>query len=595
MNDGAILLLDLLANDAGSDKLAQVSANEPGLARAAEMALRVHARLSLHRRRETGLNALFDTASDLARRQRDPDAVLRSIVRRARMLLAVDVSYLTLNDEAAGCTVMRVTDGSVSQRFQQVVLNMGEGLGGLVAQTAHAHATSDYFRDARFRHTDAIDRAVNEEGLIAILAVPLAIGEKVIGVLFASDRAAREFTPDDIALLSALADHAAIALDNSSLLSEISAHNIALRRAEETHDRLMDLVLRGGDVTEIATALADVLDGDVCLFDVDGSPIAQPGGRVPAPSADQVAASRTAGRSVPASGSWVVAVQAGPEPLGSIVLASRADLTDADRRLFERAAVVTALLLMVRRSIATAEDEVRGELLTDLLTSPGRNTAVLLTRAERSGLDLTKPHVVLVAHAPGVPRWRLTKAAAQFAVLAGVHSEEVVLVASEDGEPGRMAEVIAKGLRSAVDSPVTVGAAGPASGPAGIAAARSEAGRSLSALLALGRAGRGASMAELGFVGSLLADSPDLPGFVRRTIGPVVDYDARRGTELVRSLRAYFGAGGNVTRARNELGIHINTVVQRMDRVAKLLGADWQSPDRALEIQLALRLHDLRS
>ena len=38
----------------------------------------------------------------------------------------------------------------------------------------------------------------------------------------------------------------------------------------------------------------------------------------------------------------------------------------------------------------------------------------------------------------------------------------------------------------------------------------------------------------------------------------------------------------------------MNTVTQRLERVANLLGADWQKPERALEVQLALRLHRLR-
>ncbi|WP_349307784.1 helix-turn-helix domain-containing protein [Streptomyces sp. HNM0645] len=34
----------------------------------------------------------------------------------------------------------------------------------------------------------------------------------------------------------------------------------------------------------------------------------------------------------------------------------------------------------------------------------------------------------------------------------------------------------------------------------------------------------------------------------------------------------------------------MNTVAQRLERVGRLLGEDWQSPARALEIQMALRL-----
>ena len=41
--------------------------------------------------------------------------------------------------------------------------------------------------------------------------------------------------------------------------------------------------------------------------------------------------------------------------------------------------------------------------------------------------------------------------------------------------------------------------------------------------------------------------------------------------------------------------MHVNTVTQRLERVGQLLGPDWQKPERALEVQLALRLHRLRT
>ncbi len=36
--------------------------------------------------------------------------------------------------------------------------------------------------------------------------------------------------------------------------------------------------------------------------------------------------------------------------------------------------------------------------------------------------------------------------------------------------------------------------------------------------------------------------------------------------------------------------MHINTVVQRLDRIQAILGPGWNSPENALELQLALRL-----
>jgi hypothetical protein len=35
-------------------------------------------------------------------------------------------------------------------------------------------------------------------------------------------------------------------------------------------------------------------------------------------------------------------------------------------------------------------------------------------------------------------------------------------------------------------------------------------------------------------------------------------------------------------------------VTQRLERVARLIGEDWQQPARQLELQVALRLHRLR-
>ncbi|WP_328647277.1 helix-turn-helix domain-containing protein [Amycolatopsis sp. NBC_00348] len=616
-SDALRRLLDLLASGASTEQLAHVvvaaraegalgAADLTALANAGELALRIRETLAEHRRREAQLVALFDTASELAGLS-EPDTVLRSIVRRARALLGVDVSYLSLNNEAEGKTYIRVSDGSVSAEFQQIVLGMGEGLGGLVAQTARPYSTADYFTDERFRHTRHIDSGVKDEGLTAILGVPLAIGSKVLGVLFASDRSAREFSADEVALLSSLADHAAIALDSANLLDQtrravaelneanatIRAHNEAMERAEDAHDRLTDLVLRGGDLPDVAAAVAGVLRGALTVFDTEGAVLAHsadPARHDPA----ALAASRAAGRAVPTvsdADSWVCSVQAGPELLGSLVLTGRADLADPDRRLFERAGVVTALLLMLRRSVVRAEDEVRGELLTDLLTAPGRNPRALLARGRRLGIDLAAPHAVLVVHADDVSRRRLASAAVRHATLVGVHAEEVVLLGT--GDPGELARRVAADLGAVTGRPVTVGAAGPGAGPEALAAAHAEAARCVRALLALGRAGEGADMAGLGFLGQLLGDQADLGAFVRATLGPVLGYDERRGTELVATLRAYFASGSQLARTKDVLHVHVNTVVQRLERIASLLGEDWQAPDRALEIQLALRLHRL--
>ena len=140
-----------------------------------------------------------------------------------------------------------------------------------------------------------------------------------------------------------------------------------------------------------------------------------------------------------------------------------------------------------------------------------------------------------------------------------------------------------------------MGAGGPLAPARGLATAYAEACRTADALVALGLAGHGASARDLGFVGLVLGDGADVEGYLTRVLGPLLDYDSRRGSDLVGTLAAYFAAGASPRRAATALHVHVNTVGQRLDRVTSLLGDDWQTPDRALEIQLALRLHRLRS
>lgn len=617
----AIAFLDLLAREAAvvefdGPVLAARAAGAPPrvldeLDRARTVALRVRALLERRRRREAELSALAETVADLATLH-DLDAVLEAIVRRARKLLAADITYMTLQDDERGDTYMRVTDGSVSAQFQHLRLPMGAGLGGLVAQTATPYVTADYLEDMRFRHTSEIDTAVVEEGIVAILGVPMRLGNAIVGVLFAANRSARPFSREEVMLLSSLGSHAAVAIDNARLLGETRAalaelstanrlireHSDSVERAAEAHDRMAELVLRGGDVADLAAAVAELLGGGVAVLDAEGRSLATVGEPGPVPElAEAAAAAHALGRTVRRGDLWATAVNAGGEAVCTLVLRPPAEPGETDLRILERAAVVTAYLLLSRRSMAEAESRVRGELLDDLVSRPLDDPEMIRERARRIGVDLDQPYAVLVLRGPAELRQRITAwAAGQAAHRAGLaaYRDGAGVLLLPGADPAAVAPRLAREIGAALGVPVTVGAAGPVRGPEEVAPAYREADRCASALLGLGRAGDGAGAAELGFVGLLVGSGRrDLDGYVRGVLGPVLDYDARRGTVLRKTLEAYFGCGGSPARAAELLHVHVNTVVQRLERLGSLLGPDWQRPERALDLQLALRLYRL--
>jgi sugar diacid utilization regulator len=584
------------------------------------LALQIRATLAERRRRESELAALNETAADLTA-IRDLDLVLQAIVRRARSLLGTDTSYLTLIDEERGDTVMQVTEGITSAAFKRLRLELGRGLGGLVAQTRHPYASPSYARDDRFDHTGTIDAAVTEEGLIAILGVPILLGGEVIGVLFAADRLERSFSPQEVALLSAFAAHAAVAIENARLFQEseealeelnaanalVSEHSQAVERAAAAHERLTGIVLAGGGVPEVAAAVADLFTGSLAVVDPDGRVVGLGGAAREDWLTDgihsQVDEARTSSRTVRAvddagRACWIAPVLASTQHLGALVLWPAHELTGADLRTLERAAQVTALQLLNQRSIAEAELAVRGELLVDLVRGGGDGEATH-QRALLLGTDLGQAHCVAVGMATNTSLHRTWSAASALAReaggLAGIHQSEVVLMLPGE-DPRTIAELAQHRLSSVLDDEVTVGGAGPTSGPIDVPAAYEEATRCRRVLQALGRDGSAATSADLGayslLLGGLQAD--ELGHFIHRTIGPLIAYDTERRTELGATLEAFFAHAGSLARTSEALHIHVNTLYQRLDRVAQLLGPDWQEPDRALHVHLALRLDRLR-
>ncbi|MEV1143019.1 GAF domain-containing protein [Micromonospora sp. NPDC049799] len=602
-HDVAVRALRLLAGtDAtAADAFASLAApgdDDPRAGESVELARVVSERLADLGRRERELTALYETAGDLSSR-RDLEEVLQAIVARARALLGTEAAYLMLIDSRRGDTYVRVTDGIRTDAFKTARLAMGAGLGGLVAQTRRPYATPDYPRDRRFKHT--VDPIVNAEGLIAVLGVPLLLRESVIGVLFAANRRERPFGDSEVALLISLAAHAAIAIETASLFADVRAHSDLVERAASVHERLTAVAARGGQLPEVAAVVAEALAARVVVADpalrilatapgVGDEAVVLTGGLATA-----CQAAITAQETVATPDGCATPVTAGTQPL-AVLAAGRGGLDDDDRRTLERAALVVAILMLTQRQLAEAEQRVRGDLLADLLADTQPEPDGLRRRAGLLGADLDEPHAVVVAQPvrdedPRMAVSALTGWAGERGGLGGGHGRAVVLLIPS-ADPDVAARQAADRARRA-GCPVTVGAGGPAAGPAATRAAYREARRCVDVVLALGRAGTVATPDDLGAFGLLLgsAGQDRVERFVRRTLGPVLDYDAQRGSDLLATVEAYFDADGAHARAAAALFIHPNTLYQRIERINGLLGAGWRTGDQALQIQLAIKLH----
>ena len=593
------------AFDAAVDDLVRAGADEADVRRQYDVALRLRDLVARQRAREAELSALYETAHDLTA-LRDLDAVLTAIVRRARQLLKADMTYLSLNDEEEGASYMKVTDGALTPEFERLRLPLGTGLLGLVAQTGAPYFTADYQSDARFDHRGYIDQAVDGERIRAILGVPLMLEGRVIGTLLATHRTVRPFPPEEVSLLTSFAAHASVALENARLFVDldaaarrVSAQAEAVDRAARAHDRLTDLVLHGSSLGEVVDVLAEVLGAPVSVLDADGTHLAGP-----EVDAEVPAARVRPGRAIAVEGGYAAAAVAGQEHLATLRLARATELDSAERRTLERGAMVVALVLLLERSVDATEERLGGALLTDLLSGGDRDPARLRRRARRHRLRLSAGSVVAVADVDGLEPHAATRAASRLARtlggLAGTHDGRLVLLATGEHDPLAVGADLVAAVASA-GGRATVGVAtGPEDALDGrLPDAHREAVQCVRALVALGRRGEVADPVGLGVARLLVAaEGTDggeaLEAFVERTLGVLVDYDAQRGTRLLETVEAWFACGGSPGAAGGLLHVHPNTVAQRLERVDRLLGADWRRPERSLDLQLALRVMALR-
>jgi PucR-like helix-turn-helix protein/diguanylate cyclase with GGDEF domain/purine catabolism regulatory family protein len=87
--------------------------------------------------------------------------------------------------------------------------------------------------------------------------------------------------------------------------------------------------------------------------------------------------------------------------------------------------------------------------------------------------------------------------------------------------------------------------------------------------------------------------SDDFAGFAETLLRPLTAADHHG--ELARTLETYLDERSSATATATSLGLHRNTVMNRIERVTQLLGIEFDRPEQRLAVQLALRVRRLRT
>jgi len=147
------------------------------------------------------------------------DELLGTIMASTTELLRAETSSLLLLDEEAGELIVEVATGEPGAAVARKRVPAGQGIAGWVVEHAEPAVVDDPAADPRFY--GEIDEQTGFRTR-SILAVPMKTKERTIGVIEAINKREGSFGEADLKLATALANHAAIAVDNARLYARLA-------------------------------------------------------------------------------------------------------------------------------------------------------------------------------------------------------------------------------------------------------------------------------------------------------------------------------------------------------------------------------------
>jgi DNA-binding PucR family transcriptional regulator len=104
-----------------------------------------------------------------------------------------------------------------------------------------------------------------------------------------------------------------------------------------------------------------------------------------------------------------------------------------------------------------------------------------------------------------------------------------------------------------------------------------------------GQRDRVVALADLGVYRLLLQVKrpEELIDFMHGVLRPLYEYDGRRDTTLVETLRAFLACGFSAAATAEALIVHPNTISYRLRRIEELLGINCHDPEALLQFQFA--------
>ena len=509
--------------------------------------------------------------------------VLGAVVRLLTDASAVHACFVYLIEDDR--LVLRAASEPYGDLVGEIALGKGEGIAWWAVEHGEPAFTQNAVDDPRNEFVPELE----EEKFQSLLSVPISGRDgDVIGAISMHTEAPREFTAEEVELLTSTASLVAGAIENARLYEETRQRVGELEHLTELAETLARAQQLGDVLPAVAERTRRLLRSRSChvyLLD-DGTEELRLRASAPAETEARRAIKLSElGPEMARSGrfaSVAVPIVADDELLGLI---SAEGTTEVD--LARAAANQTAVAI---KKIDLIERLTEKNLIKDFFEQlAGGNVLGVEGRAARLGCDLDRKYLVVELAPPDEAMEKAMATSAPGSLFDHRDTSSRALLRVPSSGEAALVERVQKAHADA-ESAVSVGVSNPCTGAASFQAGFEEAAH---ALLGSVLRGKPTVMAyeELGPYKYLLRMSLDsaVRDSQRDAIAKIAEYDRQRQTSLLRTLEEFLRRRGNISATAEALYVHPNTLRQRLRRIQELSGLDLRKDDWLL-VEIAVKM-----
>ncbi|ARK20508.1 helix-turn-helix domain-containing protein [Sporosarcina ureae] len=523
------------------------------------------------------------------------------------------------------------------QIFKSIELSNGESMTGMTfqAEKGLVFKNEEEIKQALDTLTPG-NRTLLDESIpgnfhfTSIISSPILLKGTCIGVItLDSFDKSLNFKKEDMQLLEAIAQQAAIALEKSNIYYEEKKTVQQLSRSIETQRNIANLVVNGEGIQSIIDYIYETIGEHIFLFDEIGELTAS-ACRTPVTEEMKSEAQRFAKQNEQSPGSpysvseitlgrenyqfIALSLQSKMKTLGTLIIVSKDPIGQAEINALEHICTVIMLELVKVQTVSETQQRLQSEFMIKILSGQAMDET-LRKQAKNLQFDLNRNYIAVSVNVEN--KDKLQHGAISENVInnllqmtnkyfLGKNSQDAALIdhnklgalfsypaklqaTNQVGDIKRLALHLQQEIEKTYSElDITIGIGRMKSNLAAAHESFNEAEKCITFMKSYHFEERALSYTDLGIQRFILQNSEEeLLDFVHEVIGSLIQYEQTRKGDLLQTLLTYFRQNQNIKRTAVALHVHTNTLNYRLKRIEEILSADLTDGQQLFNIQLA--------